>query len=63
MKTLNVDAMQTIYVGDSEVDILTAKNANLKCISVSWGFKSKEFLLENNAEIIIDTPDEIFKYI
>jgi len=63
MKEFSADNSNTIYVGDSEVDILTAKNANIPCISVSWGFKSKEFLIEHNAKIIIDTPCEIFKYI
>lgn len=63
IKTFNANNNESVYVGDSEVDILTAKNANLECISVSWGFKTKQFLIENNAEIIIDTPEEIFKYI
>ena len=63
IKTFNANNNESIYVGDSEVDILTAKNANLECISVSWGFKTKQFLIENNAKIIIDTPEEIFKYI
>ena len=63
IKTFKANNNESIYVGDSEVDILTAKNANLECISVSWGFKTKQFLIENNAKIIIDTPEEIFKYI
>ena len=52
-----------IFVGDSEVDIQTAKNAGMDCISVSWGFKTKEFLKQNGASIIIDSPLEIFNYI
>ena len=54
---------ENIYVGDSEVDIETAKNAGLKCICVSWGFRSREQLIENGAEIIIDEPKELLKYI
>lgn len=54
---------QALYIGDSEVDIQTAKNCNIECISVSWGFKTKEFLIQNGAKNIINTPDEIFKYI
>ena len=53
----------SIYVGDSEVDIQTAKNSGMDCISVSWGFKTKEFLEQNGASVIIDTPLEIFNYI
>ena len=53
----------SIYVGDSEVDIQTAKNSGMDCISVSWGFKTKEFLKQNGASVIIDTPLEIFNYI
>ena len=52
MHAINALPEETLYVGDSEVDILTAKNANVKCISVLWGFKDKEFLLENGAKII-----------
>lgn len=66
IKVLNefgLNAKQAIYAGDSEVDIQTAKNANIECISVLWGFKDKEFLLDNGAKIFISKPDEIFKYL
>ena len=52
-----------IYVGDSEVDILTAKNACLPCISVLWGFKDKTFLENNGARIFAETPNDIIKII
>ena len=52
-----------VYIGDSEVDIQTAKNAGLPCISVCWGMKSKEFLLENGAATILETPTELLEYI
>ncbi len=52
---------KTAYVGDSEVDIQTAKNAGVRCISVTWGFKEREFLLKNGAEILVDAPKEILK--
>lgn len=48
-----------IYVGDSEVDIKTAENAGLPCVSVSWGFRTREELTENNAKTIIDKPAEL----
>ncbi len=57
----NID--DCIYIGDSEVDIMTAKNSNMPCISVLWGFKDIEFLMEHGACIIVKTPDEIVKYL
>ncbi|MEG1614232.1 MAG: HAD family hydrolase [Oscillospiraceae bacterium] len=47
---------ESVYIGDSEVDIQTAKNSGLDCISVSWGFREPNFLKENGATIIVDTP-------
>jgi phosphoglycolate phosphatase len=44
---------QTVYIGDSDVDIMTARNAGTDCIAVEWGFRSREFLLEHGAETIV----------
>ena len=63
LKQLKLTPNQAIYVGDSDVDILTAKNSNMPCISVTWGFRDKEFLIKNNAQIIINTPKEIIDYL
>ena len=52
-----------IYVGDSEVDIQTAENSNLPCISVLWGFKDKDFLIKNGAKYIAATPKDIISII
>lgn len=49
-----------VYIGDSEVDIETAKNARLPCISVCWGFKDKDFLAAHGASRIVSDPSEIF---
>ena len=49
----------SIYVGDSEVDIQTAKNAGIPCLSCTWGFKDREFLIENGATILVDKPIEM----
>ncbi|MGN0031905.1 MAG: HAD family hydrolase [Candidatus Gastranaerophilaceae bacterium] len=57
---LNGTVSKSVYVGDSDVDIQTAKNSFMPCISVSWGFRDKEFLIKNGAKIIIDKPNEIF---
>ncbi len=63
MRELDCAPSETLYAGDSEVDLLTAKNAGLPCVSVTWGFKDREFLLENGAEMLADTPDEIFSLV
>ena len=49
----------TLYVGDSDVDVLTAKNASLPFLCVSWGFRSKEQLKAAGAEKIVDTVGEL----
>ena len=63
LEQLNLTASDALYVGDSDVDIKTAANANLKCISCSWGFKTKEELLSYNAKIIIDNPSELMNFL
>lgn len=63
LENFNIEKEHAIYVGDSEVDIQTAKNAELECISVLWGFKNKEFLQNSGAKILISKPDEILKYL
>ena len=52
-----------IYVGDSEVDIKTAINANIPCISVLWGFKSREFLEQHGGKVFAQKPDDILNII
>lgn len=49
-----------VYIGDSDVDIETAKNAGLDCISVEWGFRGREFLLEHGAARLVKEPGEIY---
>lgn len=63
LSILNSKCENTLYVGDSEVDILTAANANLKCISCSWGFRTHDELINAGANIIIDKPIELLKYL
>ena len=63
LNKLGLTNSEVIYIGDSEVDLETAKNANLKCISCSWGFRTKEELVSFGASVIIDNPLEILKMI
>lgn len=51
-----IGAETCVYVGDSEVDVTTAKNAGVKCLSVLWGFRDREELLEAGAEYFCDDP-------
>ena len=54
---LSVD--QCVYVGDSEVDLQTARNAGMDCISVTWGFRDEAQLIEAGASILVRTPQEL----
>lgn len=59
MDILGVTAEESVYVGDTEIDMQTAVNVNLSCISVTWGFRSREFLTQHGASPIIDAAQEI----
>ena len=63
MDGLSADPKTTVYVGDSEVDIQTAKNAGVDCICVTWGFRDKAFLQEQGGVCFVDTPEEILQFI
>ena len=52
-----------VYVGDSDVDIMTAKNSHMPCISVTWGFRDEKFLLKSGATILIYAPSEIYNHL
>ncbi len=60
---LGSEKAHTLYVGDSPVDVLCAKNAGLRGIFCTWGFASKERLTECGATEFIDTPSELLKYL
>ncbi len=52
-----------VYIGDSNVDYETAVNSGLDCISVTWGFRTRESLEKLGSKCIVDTPDEVFDVI
>lgn len=58
LKALNAPAEGALYVGDSDVDILTARNAGLPCLSVSWGFRPRESLVAAGAKYIADRVED-----
>ena len=59
LKERNIDVKDCLYVGDSDVDMMTAKNANMTSIAVTWGFRSKEVLESFNPKYIVDNPLQI----
>lgn len=63
MKILNSVNDSTLYVGDSDVDMITAKNAGLKSVGVTWGFRDCDTLMESGAKYIINTPSELMNII
>ena len=54
-------ASDCVYIGDTEVDLETARNAGMDCIPVSWGFRTEEQLCAAGAEEIIRSPEELKK--
>ena len=62
MKRLGATKENTVYIGDSEVDIKTAKNCGIECISVLWGFRDKTFLEQNGATNFVSDPSEIIEF-
>ena len=54
-----IGAEKAIYIGDSEVDVLTAKNAGIPCLSVLWGFRDKEDMEAVGAQYFCDKTEEL----
>ena len=63
LKELGRTAEESVYVGDSDVDIETAKNAGMPCVSVLWGFRDREFLEEHGAKRYARTAEDVLKLV
>lgn len=63
MRVMDAGAQETVYVGDSEVDVQTARNAGIPCVSVTWGFRPESLIREAGAEHIAHTPQELLEMI
>lgn len=61
LQELGKEKEHAVYVGDSDVDLQTARNAGLPCISVLWGFRDREFLTAQGAEVFAETPMEVME--
>ena len=60
LKNLDICKEDAVYIGDSEVDIQTAANAEINCIIVEWGFRDREFLLEQGAQVMVSDVKELY---
>lgn len=63
LNMIGKSAEETVYAGDSEIDIETAKNLGVPSIGVTWGFRDRDILERAGADYIIDTPEELTEII
>ncbi len=63
LSELGTEKKDAVYIGDSEIDLLTAKNSGLDCITVTWGFRDRKFLKEHGASVFADSADEVLSLI
>jgi len=63
MEALNIQPQDCLYVGDSETDVASAKNAGIDCCSVLWGFRDKDTLTKAGATRFVSTPKDILALI
>ena len=63
MKQMGADPDKTLYIGDSDVDALTAQNSGIDCLLVTWGFRGRELLEKQTCIGLIDRPEEILSYL
>lgn len=60
---MGVELSRCLYVGDTEVDLETARNASIDCAAVTWGFRTEEELRAAGARLIFDTPEELTAFV
>ena len=63
MNELGIEKCETLYVGDSNVDVITAHNGGVKVCGVSWGFRPVSELKETGADIVVDNAEELLEVI
>lgn len=63
MEQMHVSKEECLYIGDSEVDAATGRNAGLKTIGVLWGFRDRKTLETSGADDLIDRPDELLQFV
>ena len=60
---MGIGKQDAVYIGDSEVDLATARNSGLPCISVLWGFREKDYLTTQGASVFVETPLQILDFV
>jgi phosphoglycolate phosphatase len=63
LRLLGISHDEAIYVGDSDVDIDTARAAMMPCASVLWGFRDRQFLLNHGATRLLSSPEELLSLV
>lgn len=63
LKELGVTLESAVYIGDSDVDIQTARNCGMPCISVTWGLRDERFLIDKGAMFLAHSPLELSQYL
>lgn len=63
LEELGVSKEDCLYIGDSEVDVKTAKNAGVDLVAVTWGYRSADVIRDAGAEILVNSPEEILSYV
>lgn len=61
LKELKVPKEKAVYIGDSEVDIATAANTGMDCITVGWGFRTREEQEAAGGKVFVDSPMEVLE--
>lgn len=59
---MGIEKSNAVYIGDSEVDLATARNSGLPCISVLWGFRDRDLLEQYGAEAFVESPNQIIDF-
>lgn len=62
LKEMGVRADECLFIGDSDVDIFTGRNAGMKTVGVLWGFRTKEELISAGADYIIEKPEDLLSF-
>ena len=62
LEKFKLDKSEAVYIGDSEVDLQTAKNAELDVIMVGWGFRDEDFIKNRGASFVLHKPFEILDF-
>ena len=60
---LGTTPKESVLVGDGETDVRSARNAGLRCVAVTWGFRDRAFLLKHGADTLIDSPEELVEFL